>query len=139
MCAEPGNSDHATVDRDIERREYKADQPFRLYKKLVNILGGDFKSSDFKLFAHKALDHTNAGHIFLDARIQRIILREYPRKCLIRKFDDQDQYKQKKAERDQQNYRKLPADAEGERKRENQRGRRPHAGPQYHLVRDLNV
>ena len=139
MRAEPGNSDHATVDRKVERRENKADQSFRLDKELVNILGGDFKSSDFKLFTHKALDHTNACHIFLDARIQRIILRKHPCKCLIRKFDDQDQYKQKKAECDQKNHREFPTDAEGERQGKNQRSRRTHAGSQYHLIGVLDI
>ena len=139
MCAEPGNADHTAVDCKVERRENKADQSLRLHKELVNILGGNFKSSDFKLFAHKTLDHADSGHIFLDARIQRIVFRKHARKRLIRKFNDQDQYNQKKAERDQKNHREFPTDAEGERQSKNQRSRRTHAGSQYHLIGVLDI
>ena len=139
MRAEPGNTDHTAVDREVERRENKADQPLGLHKELVDIFGGNLEFSDFIRLAHKTLDHANTGHILLHARIQRVVFRKHARKRLSRKFDDQDQYNEKKAERYQKNHRELPADAEGERKRKNQRGRRPHAGPEYHLVRVLDI
>ena len=126
LRAEPAQKDDTGIYREHHKRRVEDDVVLRFHKDFINVLARFMEFIRFFFFAHIRFYDADRRHIFLNGRVQRVVLR----KCLFKvcrcMTDDKEQNRPKQKNCHKIDHRKFRINAERHEHRTKHTRRRSH-------------
>ena len=139
FSAQPAQGDVAAVNGGEHGRVVEAQAALGLDELVVQALAGLGVLLVLKALAHKALDHTDGGHVFLHRGVEVIVVLEHAVKDVEGGDHDAGQHHHQKDYRHHEHQRQRAADDHSHEQCKHQMHRGTHAHALDHLERILHV